>query len=274
MVVHPPSTSHRQIDRGGTARGRDHAGAAARVGRAGGSRGSPGGLRATPSARRPTSAVDPRRRSAPSRGTSHREPGRRLGGHDPTVRPEHPSPTGLRVVAPVHVGRLRRLPDHLPGPAGGRRDDHQAAARLRLPLGDATTRRRWTNSTPATTRSSGAAIVDVMERLSLFSVFRSPWFSAGLVVLVTSIVVCTLDRTPEAVARRQRRPRRPARAVLRPAAAGPGGDGRRRRRTASAASCDATASTSARRPTPTGRASSTATATSTRRWRRCSPMPG
>jgi len=42
----------------------------------------------------------------------------------------------------------------------------------------------------------GAAVVDVMERLSLFAVFRSPWFSAGLVVLVISIVVCTLDRTP------------------------------------------------------------------------------
>ncbi len=42
----------------------------------------------------------------------------------------------------------------------------------------------------------GTGIVDVMERLSLFAVFRSPWFSAGLVVLVISIVVCTLDRTP------------------------------------------------------------------------------
>jgi cytochrome c biogenesis protein len=42
----------------------------------------------------------------------------------------------------------------------------------------------------------GSAIVDVMERLSLFAVFRSPWFSAGLVVLVVSIIVCTLDRTP------------------------------------------------------------------------------
>ena len=36
-----------------------------------------------------------------------------------------------------------------------------------------------------------------MERLSLFAVFRSPWFSAALVVLVVSIVVCTLDRTPK-----------------------------------------------------------------------------
>jgi cytochrome c biogenesis protein len=43
----------------------------------------------------------------------------------------------------------------------------------------------------------GTAIVDVMERLSLFAVFRSPWFSAGLVVLVVSIIVCTLDRTPK-----------------------------------------------------------------------------
>jgi len=43
----------------------------------------------------------------------------------------------------------------------------------------------------------GQGIVDVMERLSLFSVFRSPWFSAGLVVLVVSIIVCTLDRTPK-----------------------------------------------------------------------------
>ena len=42
----------------------------------------------------------------------------------------------------------------------------------------------------------GAALVDVMERLSLFAVFRSAWFSLGLVVLVTSIIVCTLDRTP------------------------------------------------------------------------------
>jgi cytochrome c biogenesis protein len=43
----------------------------------------------------------------------------------------------------------------------------------------------------------GTAVVDIMERLSLFSVFRSPWFSAGLVVLLVSIVVCTLDRTPK-----------------------------------------------------------------------------
>jgi cytochrome c biogenesis protein len=43
----------------------------------------------------------------------------------------------------------------------------------------------------------GVGIFDVMERLSLFAVFRSPWFSGGLVVLMVSIIVCTLDRTPK-----------------------------------------------------------------------------
>ena len=42
----------------------------------------------------------------------------------------------------------------------------------------------------------GAGVVDTLERLGMFEVFRSPWFSAGLVVLVVSIIVCTLDRTP------------------------------------------------------------------------------
>jgi cytochrome c biogenesis protein len=36
----------------------------------------------------------------------------------------------------------------------------------------------------------------VLERLVAFAIFRSPWFSLGLLVLVISIVVCTLDRTP------------------------------------------------------------------------------
>jgi cytochrome c biogenesis protein len=42
----------------------------------------------------------------------------------------------------------------------------------------------------------GASIVDAMERLQLFHVFTSTWFSLGLVLLVVSIVICTLDRTP------------------------------------------------------------------------------
>lgn len=42
----------------------------------------------------------------------------------------------------------------------------------------------------------GRGIVDAMERLQLFHVFTSTWFSLGLVILVVSIVICTLDRTP------------------------------------------------------------------------------
>ena len=42
----------------------------------------------------------------------------------------------------------------------------------------------------------GTAGVGALERLGVFQVFRSPWFSAALVVLVISIVVCTLDRLP------------------------------------------------------------------------------
>lgn len=42
----------------------------------------------------------------------------------------------------------------------------------------------------------GAGVVDLLERLQLFQVFRSTWFSFGLLVLLISIVICTLDRTP------------------------------------------------------------------------------
>jgi len=42
----------------------------------------------------------------------------------------------------------------------------------------------------------GSGVVDLMERLQVFNVFSSWWFSASLVVLLISIVVCTLDRTP------------------------------------------------------------------------------
>ena len=42
----------------------------------------------------------------------------------------------------------------------------------------------------------GVGGVDILERLSVFQMFRSVWFSAALFVLVVSIVVCTLDRTP------------------------------------------------------------------------------
>ncbi|MEO5885681.1 MAG: cytochrome c biogenesis protein ResB [Candidatus Limnocylindrales bacterium] len=42
----------------------------------------------------------------------------------------------------------------------------------------------------------GAGVVEVFERLALFGIFRSPWFSLSLLVLAVSIVICTLDRTP------------------------------------------------------------------------------
>ena len=42
----------------------------------------------------------------------------------------------------------------------------------------------------------GVGLVNALERLRAFSIFTSPQFLLGLVVLVISIVVCTLDRTP------------------------------------------------------------------------------
>jgi cytochrome c biogenesis protein len=42
----------------------------------------------------------------------------------------------------------------------------------------------------------GVGLVSALERLKAFSIFTSPQFLWALVVLVISIVVCTLDRTP------------------------------------------------------------------------------
>ena len=42
----------------------------------------------------------------------------------------------------------------------------------------------------------GVAVVNAIERLQLFHVFTSVWFSVGLVILILSIVACTIDRTP------------------------------------------------------------------------------
>ncbi|MGZ9160376.1 MAG: cytochrome c biogenesis protein ResB [Candidatus Limnocylindrales bacterium] len=43
----------------------------------------------------------------------------------------------------------------------------------------------------------GPGIVNVLERLGAFAIFKSAIFGVGLVVLVVSIIVCTLDRTPK-----------------------------------------------------------------------------
>ncbi len=42
----------------------------------------------------------------------------------------------------------------------------------------------------------GSGVVDAMERLGVFQVFSSWWFSVALVLLLVSIVACTIDRTP------------------------------------------------------------------------------
>jgi cytochrome c biogenesis protein len=42
----------------------------------------------------------------------------------------------------------------------------------------------------------GSGVVDVLERLQVFQVFTSTAFTVGLIVLVISIVACTIDRTP------------------------------------------------------------------------------
>ncbi len=43
----------------------------------------------------------------------------------------------------------------------------------------------------------GAGIVDLLERVGLFRVFAAPWFVFLLTLLVVSIIVCTLNRTPD-----------------------------------------------------------------------------
>ena len=46
----------------------------------------------------------------------------------------------------------------------------------------------------------GTAVVDALERLQVWHIFSSTWFSIGLVVLIISIVACTIDRTPRRTA--------------------------------------------------------------------------
>jgi len=43
----------------------------------------------------------------------------------------------------------------------------------------------------------GPGMVDLFERLGFFRVFAAPWFVALLTLLVLSIFICTLDRTPK-----------------------------------------------------------------------------
>jgi cytochrome c biogenesis protein len=43
----------------------------------------------------------------------------------------------------------------------------------------------------------GAGGVAILERLQIFNIFTAWWFSVLLVLLITSIIVCTLNRTPK-----------------------------------------------------------------------------
>ena len=53
-------------------------------------------------------------------------------------------------------------------------------------------------------------LVGIFERLGLFRVFTSPWFTALLVLLTVSIIVCTWDRLPKiAAATAPSRPEQP-----------------------------------------------------------------
>jgi len=42
----------------------------------------------------------------------------------------------------------------------------------------------------------GTDLVNALERIQVWHIFSSTWFSIGLVVLIISIVACTIDRTP------------------------------------------------------------------------------
>jgi cytochrome c biogenesis protein len=54
---------------------------------------------------------------------------------------------------------------------------------------------QWSTMTPFGL-PVGPTLVDVFDRLGLFTVFSSPWFLLLMSVLTLSIVCCTLDRTP------------------------------------------------------------------------------
>jgi cytochrome c biogenesis protein len=57
----------------------------------------------------------------------------------------------------------------------------------------------------------GPGMVDLFDRLGFFRIFSAPWFSLLMTLLVVSIVVCTLDRTPKLWRGvRQVRPTQPA----------------------------------------------------------------
>ena len=196
MVVHPPSTTQRQLTDAAARRSRA-SGRACCACRSG-SR--------TSRTSRPTSTGCARRRPRRRRAPRH---GRRLEPapwrHRPRSRaasaagaPEQPArPARPRALAPADVGRLRGRPDHLPrrrSPSIGMTLQQLPDFAFRSPADYATAMdddprplRPGPRAGHRRRRSSGSR---------LFRIFRSPGSRVALVVLVVSIVVCTLDRTP------------------------------------------------------------------------------
>ena len=265
IVAHPPTTTHRQFDDGalveaGIGAGLlrcsvgledvddliadfDHALDAARAAARAGRPPRPGAR----ASQRPSGAL------GDVIATVAADAGRRPGVAR-TRSPDRPGGLG-----PADLGQLRRRPDHRPardGASSGWSSGSCRRSRSDRPADHATAMAQLHDRYDPL---FGAGLVDALERAQVFQVFSSWWFSAGLVILLVSIVCCTLDRTPAAVAPVARHPGRPAGAVLRPAAARPGGDGRAAARQPSGPCSGATGSASARRDAD-GTATSTATA--------------
>ena len=119
MVVHPPSTSQRQLLGRRPRGGRDHAGPVARLGRVGRPGGPAGGLLGGPGRGAPGRARARRRLRDPD----HRHTDRALGCLVPPGPAEPARPAGPGPVAPADLGRLRGRPDHRHRAARDRRDD-------------------------------------------------------------------------------------------------------------------------------------------------------
>ena len=133
MVVHPPSTSQRQLP---TPSSPAPASPRACCGSRSGSRTSRT-CRPTSRPRSRSRGRDRSGRAARRRrlGTSHRgDTGRCSRGPGRRLADEPAGPARAGAVAAPDVGRLRGRPDHLPVDPRGHRDDPPAAARLRVPL--------------------------------------------------------------------------------------------------------------------------------------------
>ena len=202
-------------------RPRDPRGPGARLSRARGRRRPHRRLRARPG-RPGASTVAAIDGSPPSdRNNGHRH--HRLSARNAPTRAQPARPAGLavwRTLTSVRFAVLQISVLAVAGVIGTRAAPAAGASRCTIPP---PTPSRWPRSTPSYDSLSvlglnvGPGMVDVFERLGFFRVFSAPWFVLLLTLLVVSIVVCTLDRTPDLWRAVHRVARRPGRAVLRPA---------------------------------------------------------